>query len=302
MRMNFKEFVDAVVLYFEQCLGEEYVVSVNEVSKNNSTRLTGILLKKKGQKVSPNIYLNSFYEQYIESSDMEAVLKNIWDTYRDALRSLDSQSFDFDFDFEAQKEYVVYRLINYKENEEKLAVLPHIRFLDLAITFYCSVYLKEETVSMLPITNALMRHWDVDMKCLLKLAHQNTPRLFPAVCSALEEVVRQLVDEEEFSSFFTPNDKDAKMYVMSNEQGIYGATVMLYEEAFQYLAESLGEKLYILPSSIHELIVIPYEEGIESDKLSDLVREVNQTQVPWEDILSNHVYLYSSKTRSFEIL
>ena len=76
----------------------------------------------------------------------------------------------------------------------------------------------------------------------------------------------------------------------------------MYEEAFQILTENFGEKLYILPSSIHELIVIPYEEGIESDKLSELVREVNRTQVPWEDILSNHVYLYSSKTKSFEIL
>ena len=53
---------------------------------------------------------------------------------------------------------------------------------------------------MLPITNAIMNHWNVDVKCLLRLAHQNTPRLFPVVCNALEEVVRQLVDEEEFAS------------------------------------------------------------------------------------------------------
>lgn len=302
MPMNFKEFVDAVVLHFEQFLGEEYSVSVNEVSKNNSTRLTGLLLKKKGQKVTPNIYLNSFYEQYIENSDMKAILKNIWETYTEALSSFDSQNFDFELDFEAQKEYVVYRLVNYKENEEKLSILPHIRFLDLAITFHCFVYLKEETVSMLPITNAIMNHWNVDVKCLLRLAHQNTPRLFPVVCNALEEVVRQLVDEEEFASLFRPDDDEVKMYVVSNEQGINGASVMLYEEAFQILTENFGEKLYILPSSIHELIVIPYEEGIESDKLSELVREVNRTQVPWEDILSNHVYLYSSKTKSFEIL
>ena len=93
--MNYNEFVQAVLKHFTEQLGDEYTVSVNEVMKNNHVQMNGILMKKKGQKVTPNIYLNSFYEQYIEEDDLNLVLQNIWNTYQEALDNFNSDDFDY---------------------------------------------------------------------------------------------------------------------------------------------------------------------------------------------------------------
>ena len=122
--MNYNEFVQAVLKHFTEQLGDEYTVSVNEVMKNNHVQMNGILMKKKGQKVTPNIYLNSFYEQYIEEDDLNLVLQNIWNTYQEALDNFNSDDFDFNLEWENQKDSVIYRLVNYEENKEKLSCIP----------------------------------------------------------------------------------------------------------------------------------------------------------------------------------
>lgn len=299
--MNYNEFVQAVLKHFTEQLGDEYTVSVNEVMKNNHVQMNGILMKKKGQKVTPNIYLNSFYEQYIEEDDLNLVLQNIWNTYQEALDNFNSDDFDFNLEWENQKDSVIYRLVNYEENKEKLSCIPYIRFLDLAITFHCIIKLQDESVSMLPITNTIMDHWNIDIKYLFQCATDNTPLYFPLVFSTLEDVIKMLVGEDVMGNICPKSEDEVMMYVITNEQGINGATVMLYQEEFQQLAAKLGGKLYILPSSIHELILIPFEEDVDEVKLAQLVQEVNQNQVPLEEVLSNHIYLYDSETRTFEV-
>jgi len=298
--MNYHEFMDAVVAYFTKKLGKEYSVSVNEVIKNNSIHLNGILMKKAGQRITPNVYLNPFFEQYVEKGDFAVVVKNIWTTYCKALDSFSVEEPELELDFEVQREHIIYCLINFKKNKEKLEKMPYIRFLDLAITFHCYVQYQEYTVSLLPITNELMKHWEMDEKSLFQIAMKNTQKYFPMIYGALEDIIKTAI-EEEWEPLFPAINGEMKMYVISNEQGVNGASVMLYEENFHQLALQLGGKVYVLPSSIHEIILIPYEKGIQPEQLAALVKDVNTTQVPYEDILSDHAYLYHSETRSFEV-
>ena len=297
--MNYNEFVQAVVKYFTEYLGNEYTVSVNEVVKNNHVQMNGILMKKKGQKVTPNIYLNGFYEQYIEEDNLNLVLQNIWNTYQEALDNFNSDEFDFNLEWENQKDSVIYRLVNYDDNREKLSCIPYIRFLDLAITFHCIIKLQDESVSMLPVTNNIMDHWNIDIKYLLQCATENTPIHFPLVFSTLEDVVKMLAGADTMDNISNEPENEVMMYVITNEQGINGAAVMLYQEEFQQFAEKLGGKLYVLPSSIHELILMPFADDIDEILLTKLVQEVNH--VPLDEVLSNHIYLYDSETRTFEV-
>lgn len=299
--MNYHEFLDAVVAYFVEKLGKEYSVSVNEVIKNNNIHLNGILMKKMGQRITPNIYLNPFYEQYLEEGDFAVIAEDIWTTYCEALGTFQVKEHDFELDFQVQREHIIYQVINFEKNQWKLKRVPYIRFLDLAITFHCFVQYQENTVSLLPITYELMKHWGINEKFLFQIAMANTQRHFPMIYSSLEEILRTVIEEKEFNVLFPPMEGNIKMYVVSNEQGVNGASVMLYEEHFQQLAKQLGEKIYVLPSSIHEIILVPYDDEIEVEQLAALVKEVNATQVPYEDVLSDHAYLYNSETRSFEV-
>lgn len=299
--MNFNDFVEGIATYFTNELGEEYTVTITEVLKNNNIRLSGILMKKRGQRFTPNIYLNGYYERFVEGESLNQILDDIWSTYNMAAESL-KESPMFDLEFEAQKDSIVYRLVNYKKNQVKLEEMPHIRFLNLAITFYCNVACEEDTVSMLPITNQLMEFWNVDVKKLLQLAHRNTPIYFPMVYSSLQDLMKMALETDHPDAVYAPLDSTINMHVISNKQGVNGASVLLYEQAFQRLVEKLGGKVYILPSSIHELILVPCEEEIDHVQLNKLVREVNDTQIPYEDILSDHAYYYSSELGRFQVL
>lgn len=300
--MNFNEFVEAVKTHFTETLGEAYTVCTNEVRKNNNVMLTGIVLRREGRRVTPNIYLNGFYEQYLGGQELDSVFQSVWTTYKEALQNFDEESFDFELEWETQKSTVVYRLINYEKNKEKLAIIPHIRFLDLAITFHCISRMADDSVSMISITSELLNYWEKDTKALLQEAVQNTPKQFPLMFAPLEQVIEAIMGEEFFQTSLPPENDDVAMYIISNEQGVNGSAAMLYEDEFQQVAEKLGGSLYILPSSIHELVLIPYSEEVEQNMLLELVKQVNEEHVPLEDILSNHIYIYHANQRSFEIL
>lgn len=299
--MNYGEFVQTIVKHFEEQLGDQYTICINQVMKNNNVQLDGLMMKKEGQKVTPNIHLNGFYEQYIEKDNLEQVLQNIWGTYQEAMNNFDTEVFDFSLSWELKKDSLVYRVVNYKENRHKLSVLPHFRFLDLAITFHCVIQQQEDTLSTLPVTNQIMDYWKKDLKSLLEYATKNTPKLFPMTEHTMREVIGLMVGSEMFQTMDSPSEEDVKMYVISNSQGINGATVILYQEEFQKVAKKLGGKIYILPSSIHELVLIPYDGFIDVKMLVELVNEVNNAYIPMEDLLSNHIYLYDSEKMAFEI-
>ena len=71
-----------------------------------------------------------------------------------------------------------------------------------------------------------------------------------------------------------------------------------YKEEYPFwlkLQRKMGyEKVAIIPSSIHECILVPLEEGISETYLNYMVSEVNKNNVPIEEILSDHIYIYNA--------
>lgn len=104
--------------------------------------------------------------------------------------------------------------------------------------------------------------------------------------------------EEIFKEFQLP--KKALAYVLSNERYIQGAAVLGYPEQMKEALKSIGEeKCYILPSSIHEILLLP--ESVAGDKpeqLADMVQSVNLTEVAPGEQLSNHVYFFDGSSLS----
>ena len=96
-------------------------------------------------------------------------------------------------------------------------------------------------------------------------------------------------------------DKEDVMYVLSNRLRSYGAAVILYEDRLEEIGEYLGENYYVLPSSVHEMIIIAESAAPGQEELSDLVTEINTTQVDAEEVLSNHAYYYDRKKRKLQM-
>ena len=302
--MNRKNFSARVQEAVSARLGDDYQVIVKEMTKNNNINMEGLLIYKEGQNVAPAIYLEPFRECYRRGEEWQSVIDRIIAFYES---NLPTQSLDMSFyrDFSKVKKRIIYKLINAEQNRELLNQIPHIGFLDLAICFCYAIYHKSIGDGTILITNSQVEMWDTNTVELLKLAQKNTIRMFGMELQPMENVLNRLIkaeydqDAEEDAPIFT---EPLPMKVLSNRKRQFGAAVMLYPGVLQEIAEDLDGNLYILPSSVHEVIIMG-DTGAEDPRfLKEMVREVNATQVLPEEILSEHVYYYDREKREVTVI
>ena len=260
--------------------------------KNNGIILNGLTVMGENCNISPTIYLNEFYEAYENGiMTLGGVVDEVMDTYD---RNKVNQSVDMNrfMKYELVKDKIIYKLVHAEKNSELLADVPHIRLYDLAIVFQCLV--AEEAIgnATVLIHNAHLKLWRIDEKELYKDAIANTPYLLPYEITAMQEIIRQLLELDEDLPI---EEGRLPMYVLSNKTRIFGAACILYPNVLKDFANKLESDLYILPSSVHEVILLPASEVENANELEDMVCDINETQLKPEEVLSNSIYYYSRK-------
>ena len=85
------------------------------------------------------------------------------------------------------------------------------------------------------------------------------------------------------------------MYILTNKERSLGAGTFLYPGVLKQAEELLGARFYVLPSSVHECILIPEEDGMTQEALTGLVTEINENQVDPREVLSNQAYYYRAE-------
>ena len=95
---------------------------------------------------------------------------------------------------------------------------------------------------------------------------------------------------------------DTGMYILTNRCRTFGAAEIFDRKTLRMTADKIGDGFIVLPSSVHETIVLPSMEEAEYTRLADMVREVNDTQVDAEERLSYHVYVYSRDEEVLKIV
>lgn len=305
--MGIKEFAGKVCNAVEKTLGEEYRVEVKVVQKNNGIRLHGLLILTEKGNVVPTIYLEPFWEAYEAGTSLAEVVRRLLEIYR---TDTPQEQIDMDFfkHFESVRNRICYRLIRGKGNEELLEDIPHIPFLDLEICFfyaYSGTVLGEGAIL---IHNSHMKLWNTSTKELMRLAQENTPRLYPWQCSPMEEVLREIMSEENDREEMPDEEActrflaDVPMLVLSNRKRVQGASCILYAGLLEQLAASSQCSFYILPSSIHEVILLSDKGSEEPERLKAMIVEINRTQVAPEEVLSDSLYYFDSLEKTIKII
>jgi len=294
-KMSFDVFAKAVVEQIREYLPESFAnasVELQTVVKNNDLKLTGLTIRSADSNISPTIYLEQFFEKYQSGEDMNEVLETIADV---RLRNEVRETFDVGqiTDFDRVREKIVPRLIGKEWNRELLAIRPHKIIADLAVTYHIMMGHDFSGVASAPITNALMESWGVDVDTLHDLAIQNMPKLLPSTFQTMSSVLASMMgeDAEELLSAMPPADE--AMFILSNEQKINGAAALLDKEIMKTVIERIGKEFFVLPSSIHECIIVPATADMDVSTLVSMVREVNQSQVAPDERLSDSVYVYT---------
>lgn len=193
-------------------------------------------------------------------------------------------------DFENAKDNIIFQLVNTEQNREMLKRMPHRDFQDLSIIYKWALGIYPEGMDTARVDNALSARLNLNEEQLFVLAAENTRKILPPRVTPIDELLREMgvkiIEEMPLNQ---------TMWVISNDQRMYGATSMLYEDKLHTLAQKTGTDLYILPSSVHEVIAVSAMRNPE--ELAKIVSEINTTQVPLEERLSNQVYYYDKDLR-----
>ncbi|MCR4869181.1 MAG: DUF5688 family protein [Lachnospiraceae bacterium] len=293
---TYEEFVSRLMNRIAEESSEEISFSRRSILKNNNKRLDAITVCRAGYDLCPTIYPEFYYQQYQKGEDFETLLMRIMEGIRHEITAerIDLKNVS---DFHRMKDKVVFRLINASRNQELLSDLAHVLYLDLAIVFACVVSVKEEETASFLIHEEHLMMWNTTVEELFELAKDNTPRLFPACCQDLSDVI-----EKEYPKELPPlgNLKHECMYVLSNQHRIHGASCILYRHILKEIGEKMGCDLYIIPSSVHETLIIPSRLDLDVSQFRKVIMEVNATAVSEEEYLSDHAYLYKRKSNKLQ--
>lgn len=276
--MNYKEFVYTMRDAVKEEISDHCKVEVHTVRKNNGKDKVGLVIIQRGIDISPTIYLEEFYEKYLNGEDVTDLAHSICEIYSH-IKFEEPYPYQNLLQFEFVKERIVYKIIHHKMNEILLKDVPFVEYLDLAIVFYVVLENTEHGIATMLIRNEHLERWGVKKEEVAHLAAENTPDLLPAE-------MMQMTDE---------------MYVLTNENRNLGASVILYPELLTNMGKYLRNNFYVLPSSIHEVILIPESFELDAVKLTKMVREVNRTEVDPEEILSDHVYYFDREQDILEL-
>ena len=292
--MSFEEFTNYIRDHITEGWNESASVSIQKIKKNNGIVYTGAYIRSEGSMVTPAIYLEAYYKRLQEGESPEELLLDIRKEFDWAMSR--TSSFEFDISSYANvRDRLIYRLINYEKNKELLMACPHIRLEDLAVTFRWLAHEDSVGISTALVTYNELELWDVTVQDILLAARENTERIFPRKVMYIEDFFM------ERNMNLLHDERSIPMYVATNQQQINGASVILYDHFLEDFEEEHPGNYYILPSSIHELILIPEDSIQDPDSLCDIVAHANSTVVSDGDILSDSVYYYNADSDSLSI-
>lgn len=282
--MELKEFAEALADKVFDILGDGFVVKVNTVIKNNSTERVGLSIAKDGERIAPNIYVKDLHIKYRDNIEKAAneVLR-IYSCNRKPEISIE----DF-MDWDWVKEHLYIKLVNTKRNADRLKDIPHDSFMDLSIVFAVLFDSLDRTEASVLIKNEHLALWGIQEEELKKTAYANAPVIKPPVMKSMTDT---LIELNGILPMPLQEDDVLPMYVLSNAEKVNGAAVMAYSDIFSNISAKIGDELYIIPSSVHEVIIIP-KKG-EAEDIKRMISVVNTGELDSEDVLSDSLYQYS---------
>ena len=293
--MTKKKFYESVAESVSEVLGSGVIVDLQEVTKVNLS-LEGLTIRKQGENIAPTIYLNQYFNQFNDGRAMDDIVRDIIRVYENNQPENIMNVFkteDF-YDFDKMKEKIVLKVINTERNLDLLEQVPHLDMegLGLSVVFYVSLMTGEQSAGIL-IKNEHLKLWEKTVSDLLTVAEINTNRMHAFTIKSMNEVLSGMFGFEED---LIPEDVPA-LYVLTDENKTFGATQLYLKDKIREFAEKNNCDVYILPSSVHELLLLRADfPNLEPSYLKKMVCEVNATEVSDEDFLCDGAYKFELGT------
>lgn len=277
-------------------------LSFHTVQKLNDS-YDALTVTPEGESIGVNIPIDRFYNAYDEGMDFEDTIDKAVGLINQGISERPDFDIDSLSDYSQMKEKLAMEVVSAEANKEMLESVPHKMLEDMAIVYRFVLNSDEDGRSSVLVTNKMLENYGITAEQLHADALEIAPQIKPVEIKGMSEVLAELmgVEQAEMMGVGPVAPEDEQMYVATVPDKVHGAGVLAYEEFMDKAAERAGGDFYILPSSIHEILIVPDNGEMDLKALEDMVKEVNATQVAPQDKLTDSVYHYDSKEKIFEL-
>lgn len=295
MENNFSIFVKQVTQKLLEHLGEDYQIESKQAYDINDVMKYSLMLVKTGSNIYPCVNMDTYYNLHQSGIDLDTLVGEILDSCKEDSPVNMSAISDFT-DWDNVKSHIYAKLISTEKNHSLLSSIPNRAYLDLSIVYYVRMEsFFNDKYAVVQISNEHMEYWGVNEDMVYQSAWKNLTEPDETVVKDMADILNPLFFMKQI--YPAGNGEDTPMYVLSNRYYINGAVQMCDYGALQEAAKMLESDLWILPSSVHEVILLPVCQSEDcAQGLADIVKEINDTQLEPQEILSYHVYHYSRKS------
>ncbi|MCD8362184.1 MAG: DUF5688 family protein [Lachnospiraceae bacterium] len=293
--MEYRDFLNMVKPDLEAMMpGNE--VTVRNIQKLQGMSYYGISVRPEGRIAAASLNLESFHRRFEEGQDYRQILKGIVNAVREALALDMHVPLESIKDYDQVKERLTVQLVGREGNEDRLLTIPHQDMEDMSLVYHIDLGPMGGGTGRILITNEMLQAYGISAERLHQDALKSAQERQPFVIRSMNEIMAEFMGTEPSEVSGAPD-----LYVATNPEMKNGACVIAYPGFMEAAAETMKGNFFILPSSLHEVIMVPENGMMSYQELETIVANVNQTQVLPEDQLSGNVYHYDCQEKAFEL-
>ena len=301
--MDFEEFKNTIMDLVSKEVEDRGLedISMKLTTIDSPDGMTDRLMVSVGDsKMSMAFRLKEIYSSVQDGEDIDHAVYKMVNTIEDSISVIKNKEQDvksFISDYEKVKEHTYLRMI--PGDSPILKDTPHKMVEDMAlvVNIHLESFSDENGRSCVVVSKPLMEMYGVDEKQLFADAEKNSLANEPMVFTPLGDMIKNLIESENLPS---PEEAGIVTYIATNKSGFQGAAVAGYPDFCEKAAEAIGGSFYMLPSSVHEFILIKDDGMPKAKDLNAMIKNVNETVLEPRDILSAQCYHYDAKNKVLE--
>ena len=303
--MNYEEFeenlANDVKEQMESRSGSGVAVETRTVEKMNET-YDALTVKPEDSIIGVNLNVTNLYKEYEDGKDYDSIVNGAAEVAENALSNKPDFNLDVIKDYDQMKDKLAIEVVSAERNKDLLETVPHKNIEDMAVVYRFVLGDSQAGVGTILVNNQMLDNYGITAQQLHEDAIKNAPEIRPLVIEGMAEVLaKQMgVEDLEMLGLNIPPEQE-QMFVASVEGNVHGAGVLAYQNFMDQAADRVGGSFFILPSSIHEVLIIPDNGKFDTASLENMVKEVNATTVDPSDQLTDSVYHYDADAKVFEL-
>lgn len=298
-----QDFAEYVKDHIREYLPPEYQdadISIKKVTKSNDWMLTGLTIFQPGEQVAMTIYLEPFAEQTEKGRTLDSIMQQIAE-----IQTNSKEQFPMDvsmlYNYKTVRPMLSIQLCDPETRREYLKDKPYTPCGDLAAFYRIQIAEDNEGTASAAVTEKLMQIWGISKDQLHKDAVQSESIRNPVRLYDMEDLIFKPMFSTRPDNLFTRKEPLniglMPLYALTNQNQVNGAGVLAQDGVLERVGGLIGSNFYVLPSSIHEVIIVPDNRNIRLSEMEAMVREINTTQVAPNERLSDKVQYYDREAK-----